>query len=144
MTVHFQLMYAKAHYGNADYCLARAFAVKPSRRQQRREGLTAQRARAEGGYAAVDNFRSFCSLHILTKRAKTAIDDRPGVVAQISVGNLKGHIYKRQRGPPLRAPNYACNEIETYGPAATLTPTNSPPTSIGRSKSTFRALRGTR
>ena len=48
-----------------------------------RWGLTAQRARAEGGYAAVDNFRSFCSLHILTKRAKTAIDDRPGVVAQI-------------------------------------------------------------
>jgi hypothetical protein len=32
MTVGFQLMYAKAHYGNADYCLARAFAVKPSRR----------------------------------------------------------------------------------------------------------------
>jgi hypothetical protein len=53
MTVDFQLMYAKAHYGNADYCLARAFAVKPSRRQERRDprgrwGLTAQRGRAEG------------------------------------------------------------------------------------------------
>jgi hypothetical protein len=40
---------------NADYCLARAFAVKPSRHQERRDprgrwGLTAQRGRAEGAY----------------------------------------------------------------------------------------------
>jgi hypothetical protein len=32
MTVEFQLMYAEARHGNADYCLAGAFAVKPSRR----------------------------------------------------------------------------------------------------------------
>jgi hypothetical protein len=59
MTVHFQLMYAKARYGNADYCLARAFAVKPSRRQERRDprgalGLDGSARPSRGGLHALE------------------------------------------------------------------------------------------